>query len=111
MPTPMLGHRITKAREDARLGKIDLTRRLAVRFHGPNPTYSQVEAIRKNLSRWEKGTKPSVDSLIAIAEETGKPLRYFVDGDEDEEEHGAMEHDLEFLAALKAWVNNCGIQV
>ena len=43
----------------------------------------RVEPI--TVSRWERGaTTPDLDTLRAVAQATGKPITYFVAGEEDE---------------------------
>lgn len=43
------------------------------------------------VSNWETGkATPSLENLMAIARETGKPLSFFTDGDEDEEDDEAL---------------------
>jgi len=45
---------------------------------------SEVEVEPITVSRWERGaTTPDLDVLRLVAEATGKPLSYFVAGDEE----------------------------
>ena len=45
---------------------------------------SEVEVEPITVSRWERGaTTPDLDVLRVVADATGKPLSYFVAGDED----------------------------
>jgi transcriptional regulator with XRE-family HTH domain len=49
------------------------------------------------VSNWERGKGvPSIENLMAIAAVTEKPLAFFTDGDEDEEDEEALRR----LAAL-----------
>jgi transcriptional regulator with XRE-family HTH domain len=68
---PDLGDRIRSARAD--LGWKQ--KHLAAEVH--------VEPI--TVSRWERGaTTPDLDTLRAVAQATGRPVTYFVAGEEDE---------------------------
>ena len=68
---PDLGDRIRAARAD--LGWKQ--KHLAAEVH--------VEPI--TVSRWERGaTTPDLDTLRAVAQATGRPVTYFVAGEEDE---------------------------
>lgn len=43
------------------------------------------------VSNWERGKGvPSIENLVAIAEATGKPVAFFTDGDDDEEDEAAL---------------------
>jgi transcriptional regulator with XRE-family HTH domain len=51
---------------------------------------SEVEVEPITVSRWERGaTTPDLDVLRLVAEATGKPLGYFVAGDEQPQAAGA----------------------
>lgn len=65
----MIGDRI----REARAGKGWKQKHLA----------AEVEVEPITVSRWERGaTTPDLDVLRLVAEATGKPLSYFVSGDE-----------------------------
>ena len=75
---PGLGNRI----REARASKGWKQRELA----------SEVEVEPITVSRWERGaTTPDLDVLRLVADATGKPLSYFVAGDETAASDGAAE--------------------
>lgn len=60
---------------------------------------------RQHLIRLEKGQhKPKPEMVARIAEATGKPVAFFENGDEDDEEAASMAADL--MRALDRWVTN-----
>ena len=67
---PGLGDRIREARADKGWKQRELA--------------SEVEVEPITVSRWERGaTTPDLDVLRLVAEATGKPLSYFVAGEEE----------------------------
>jgi transcriptional regulator with XRE-family HTH domain len=86
---PQLGNRI----REARASKGWKQRELA----------SEVEVEPITVSRWERGaTTPDLDVLRLVADATGKPLSYFVAGEEAAASDGAarkLEQAAEKLSA------------
>src|SRR2546425_1075314 len=63
---------------------------------------AQVEVEPITVSRWERGaTTPDLDVLTLVAEATGKPVSYFVGGDEQPE---AAPQVADLLARLEGVV-------
>jgi len=62
----MLSNNLREAREGCGLKKIEVAKK--------------VNTTRSNLTRWEAGTIPRIESLIALAELYGVSLDYLVTG-------------------------------
>jgi transcriptional regulator with XRE-family HTH domain len=74
----LFGQRLREAREQAGLSNRQLAELLATSERGTDVWRSEVETLRRNLRRWQRGhNKPGADVVLAWARHCGVDPRSF----------------------------------